>query len=551
MDTIAGMVLMTGGEQANLLSGTIRTSGKDALKKNIAAAVAVSDAIRSTLGPDGLDKMLIRSSGDAFVTNDGVTVLTEAKVEHPAAKMIISSALNQSNMMNDGTTTTVLLIAELLQNAWELVVKGIHPATITEGYNIAMNNTISHLEDIPREIKSTEEIVAIINTSLSGKGENSMKEHISKLAIQSIEGVTKTNNEKIVFDPTLSKIIKDKGGSITDSWLMNGLVVAKQAVHPNMKTDIVDGKILLIDGGIEHKEMSISASIKITTAGMIEEFKNQEIEKIKLEISDIAKLGVNMVVCKEGICDEGIRELEKLGIVAYRRVEKNDLVLLAKATGATIANNTKTCTEQNIGEFKRSRQEKWGEVHHWIVEGSTNKGITLIIKGSSTQIMDIAEGAFNDAIRIACNLKGKKKMLPGGGGSYISASRNLKSLKIDNIGREQLALDAFAATLEKVPMVLAQNSGLNGLDEMLNLISSQSNLSLEESGKASWLGLDLTSKTVGNTLETGVLDSSAVVIQSIKSSTEIAIAILRIDDVLWARQDPSVPDDIQQSLDND
>jgi chaperonin GroEL (HSP60 family) len=318
-----------------------------------------------------------------------------------------------------------------------------------------------------------------------------------------------------------------------------------------MKTNMVNGKILLIDGGIEHKEMSISASIKITTPGMIDEFKKQEIDKIKLEVSDIAKLGVNMVVCKDGICDEGVRELEKLGIVAYRRVEKKDLELLAKATGATIANNTKTCTPRNIGTFESSRQEKWGSVHHWIVEGTTKKGITLIIKGSSTQIMDIAEGAFNDAIRIACNLKEKKKMLPGGGGSYTSASRNLKSLKIDNIGREQLALDAFAAALEKVPMVLAQNSGLNGLDEMLNLISSQSNLSQEEPEKASWLGLDLSSKTIGDTLETGILDSSAVVMQSIKSSTEIAIAILRIDDVLWARQDPSIPDDIQQSLDND
>jgi len=550
MDIIAGMVLMVGGEQANLLSDTSRTSGKDALKKNIAAAVAVSDAIRSTLGPDGLDKMLVRSNGDAFVTNEGVTVLTEANVEHPAAKMIISSALNQSNMLNDGTTTTVLLTAELLQNAWELIIKGIHPTTITEGYNIAMNNTISHLEDISKEIESTEDIVAIINTSLSGKGTNSMKEHVSKLAIQSIEGVTKNNNDEIVFDPTLSKVIKDKGGSITDSWLMNGLVVAKQAAHPKMKTDITNGKVLLIDGGIEHKEMAISASIKITTAGMIEEFKKQEIEKIKSEISEIAKLGVNMVVCKEGICEEGIRELDKLGIVAYRRVEKNDLELLAKATGATIANNTKTYTEQNVGKFKTSRQEKWGNVHHWIVEGTTKKGITLIMKGSSTQIMDIAEGAFNDAVKIACNLKEKKKMLPGGGGSYASASRNLKSLKIENIGREQLALDAFAATLEKVPMVLAQNSGLNGLDEMLNLISSQSNLSQKDSENASWLGLDLSSKTVANTLETRVLDSSAAVIQSIKSSTEIAIAILRIDDVLWARQDPTIPDEIQQSLEN-
>ena len=541
---------MSGAEQANLLNDTTRTSGKDALKKNIDAAVAVSDAIRSTLGPDGLDKMLIRDNGDAFVTNEGVTVLNEAKVEHPAAKMIISSAINQSNKLSDGTTTTVLLIAELLQNAWELVTKGIHPTTIIEGYKIAMNHTISHLEHISKEVKSKDDILAIINTSLSGKGTSSMKNSIANLAMISMDGVTKTNEEGVTFDPTLLKIIKDKGGTITDSWTMNGIVIPKQAVHPNMNTDIVDGAILLIDGGIEHKDLSINASLKITSAGMIEEFKKQEVNRIKSEISEIAKLGINVLVCKDGISDEGIRELEKLGIAAYRRVEKNDLELLAKATGATISNNPQTCSKQHVGNFKRSREEKWGNVHHWIIDGVSNKGMTLILKGSSSQIMDVAEGAFNDAIRLACNLERNKKMLPGGGGSYISAARNIKSLKINELGREQLALDAFAATLETVPMALAQNSGLNGLDELLNLISSQSNLNNKDPNKASWLGINLSSKTVENTLESGILDSAAVVLQSIKSSTEAAIAILRIDDVLWARQDPSIPDEVQQSLDN-
>ena len=332
---------------------------------------------------------------------------------------------------------------------------------------------------------------------------------------------------------------------------MNGIVIAKQAVHPKMIPRISNGTILLIDGGIEHKELSINASLKITTTGMIDEFKKQEIEKIKSEVSRIKETGADVVVCKEGICDEGIRELEKEGIVAYRRVEKKDLELLAKSTGATIVSNSNSFNAKHLGKFKQSKEEKWNGVNHWIIEGSSGKGITLILKGSSTQIMDIAERAFNDSIKIACNLEDGKKLLPGGGGSYISCSRFLKSLKIKEIGRKQLAIDAFAATLEVVPMTLARNSGLNGLDETLNLISIQSKSSQKNAEKANWLGLDLTSKTVENTYEKGILDSAAVVIQSIKSSTETAVTILRIDDVLWARQDPSVPDEIQQSLNND
>ena len=542
---------MSGAEQANLLSDTTRTTGKDAIKKNIAAAIAVSDAIRSTLGPDGLDKMLVRSSGDAFVTNEGVTVLTEANVEHPAAKMIISSALNQNNIQNDGTTTMVLLVGELLQNAWELIAKGIHPTTIIEGYKITMNQSIEHLDDISKEIKSENDKISIINTALSGRGTTDVKKHISELAINNAKSVIKMSSNETIFDSTLLKIVKDKNGSAMDTWVLNGLVVAKQAVHPKMDTNVIDGKILLIDGGIEHKELAINASLKITTAGMIEEFKKQEVEKIKSEVEKISKLGINILVCKDGICDEGIRELEKSGIIAYRRVEKRDLELLAKATGATIANSTDTCSKSHIGNFKHSRQEKWGNVNQWIIEGTIEKGITLIAKGSSTQILEIIEEIFTDAIKIACNLESEGRILPGGGGSYTSCSRKLKSLNIQDIGREQLAIDAFAAALEIVPMTLAQNSGMNGLDEMLNLISSQSRLSADDLEKSNWLGLNLATRNIENTLDNGILDSSSVVIQSIKSSTETATTILRIDDVLWARQDPTVPDEIQQSLEND
>jgi len=542
---------MSGAEQANLLSDTTRTTGKDAIKKNIAAAIAVSDAVKSTLGPHGLDKMLVGSSGEASVTNEGVVVLNEANVEHPAAKMIISSALNQNNIHNDGTTTMVLLVGELLQNAWELIAKGIHPTTIIEGYKIAMEKSIEHLEEMSKEIESKEEKVSIISTALSGRGTINIKKHILELAINNTKNVLKTNSNKSEFDPTLLKVVKDKNGSAVESWILNGLVIAKQSVHPKLNTNVNKGKILLIDGGIEHKELSINASLKITSAGMIEEFKKQEVEKIKQEVEKISKLGVDILVCKEGICDEGIRELVNSGIIAYRRVEKRDLEILAKATGATIAKNANTCNKNHIGKFEQSREEKWGNVNQWIIEGVINKGITLIAKGSSTQMLDVVEEIFTDAIKISCGLESEGKILPGGGGSYTSCSRKLKLLDIQGIGREQLAIDAFAAALEIVPMTLAQNSGMNGLDEMLNLISSQSRLSNDDPERSNWLGINLNSKNVENTLENGILDSSSVIIQTIKSSTETATTILRIDDVLWARQDPTVPDEIQQSLDND
>ena len=522
-------------EHESLLSDTERTHGRTALRNNVAAASALADAVRSTLGPKGLDKMLVDGGGgETIVTNDGVTVLENAEVEHPTAKMLISQSSAQDRQSGDGTTTTVILTAELLQNALELVDIGVHPGLIELGYRIASKEAMNELSNISKEA-SDEDSLKSVMTSLSGKSDEGVREHLSKLAIQASKALSHGVEGGMDADPSLVKKILDKGRPSIESELVSGLVLAKDRLHSEMKMYPEGGKILILDGGISRRKPEIDINLKVTDTGMIAELNAQELADIEKRVSAIAATGCNLLCARDGVDDDARGMLLKEGITCYRRIEKPELELLARTTGSTIVHDAALARVDDLGEFTSLTSEKWGGVTHMKIVGSLKGGMTLIVRGTGKTRMDEVARGFDDAMGVACGLVRDPRVLPGGGATQMALARFLRKFAPTVPGREQLAIDAFAGALESIPRILAENAGLSPLDEVLRLNAAQ-----ESNG--SWIGLNMLNGKTEAMDDSGIIEPFSVTKNAITGAMEAAVSVLRIDDVLWANQDPSIPD---------
>ena len=515
-------------EQDKVLADTERVVGRQALRNNVAAAVALADAVRSTLGPKGLDKLLVGTDGSTLVTNDGVTVLETAKVEHPTAKMLISTSRAQDDEVRDGTTSTVILTAELLVNALELVDRGVHPTIICSGYRMSGPVIDQALSEISREADETASL-ASVKTSLAGKGDVGMQNILSKLAHDAAQATGSG-------DPEHVRIITERSGSIKDSELVPGIVLVKSRLHREMKMRNQSGRILILDGGMEHRKPEIEASLKITNLGAIDEFHARARAELQSKIDALKAADIDCLVVRDGIEEEAHAMLSAAGILAYRRVERPEIEHLCRATGARPVYNFEELQEDDIGRFESIREKKWQGVEHTIIEGSQSKGVTVLIRGSTQMRLDEAERAFDDALGVACQLVREPQLLPGGGATQIALARRLRRHAETIPGREQMAIEGFAAALESIPRILAENAGLDPIDELLRITAAQTE------NDSDWQGLDVNTGQASDMSEAAVTEPLTVTRHAIAGATEAAISVLRIDDVLWAKQDAQEPD---------
>ena len=529
---LIGMAHMVESDHDVALEDTDRIHGRTALVNNVKAASSLAGAIRSTLGPKGLDKMLVDGDGAALVTNDGVTVLEKANVEHPTARLLIDASSSQDRAARDGTTTTVLLVAEMLQNALELVRMGVHPSIIVNGYSIALEESIKETEKVSR-VSDDEQKSQVVRTSLQGKGDSSMCGLIASLAVEAADGLVDLEGgddlERMVV-----KRLQIREGSVMDSSLVAGLMVLKSRVDSTSPENSDGGVVAIIDGGLEHAKLETEASIEVSSLGIMQEFHERSRENMQKQVAHLSSLGVDLLVVRGGISDEAITQLTKAGIVAYRRFERSDMDLLSRITGARPARSVSSLGDDDLGAYSKRSEERVADVKHTLIEGDGG-GMTLVVRGSSPAVREEAIRIFDDAIGVAHRLNSRPGVLPGGGAIQSHLARHLRSFSQTQSGREQLAIEAYASALESIPRILAENAGRDPVEVILSLSADQ-----RESG--AWIGFDLQSGKNCDMGEMGVLDTEFVVKHALSGATEAAIGVLRIDDVLWARTDPSTPD---------
>ena len=529
---LIGRVQMVESDHDVALEDTDRIHGRTALVNNVKAASSLAGAIRSTLGPKGLDKMLVDGDGSALVTNDGVTVLERANVEHPTARLLIDASSSQDRAARDGTTTTVLLVAEMLQNSLELVRMGVHPSIIVNGYSIALEESIKEAEKVSRE-SDEEQKSQVVRTSLQGKGDSSVCGLIASLAVEAADGLVDLEGgddlERMVV-----KRLQIREGNVMDSSLVNGLILLKSRVDETSPENSDGGVVAIIDGGLEHAKLETDASIEVSSLGIMQEFHERSRENMQKQVMHLSSLGVDLLVVRDGIADEAIAQLTKAGIVAYRRFERSDMDLLSRITGARPARSVSTLGDEDLGTYSKREEERISDVKHTLIEGDGG-GMTLAVRGSSPAVREEAIRIFDDAIGVAHRLNSRPGVLPGGGAIQSHLARHLRSFSQTQSGREQLAIEAYASALESIPRILAENAGRDPVEVILSLSADQ-----RESG--AWIGFDLQSGKNCDMGEMGILDTEFVVKHALSGATEAAIGVLRIDDVLWARTDPSTPD---------
>ena len=513
-----------------LKEGTQRTRGRPAQHNNILAAKIIAEMVKSTLGPKGMDKMLVDSLGDVVVTNDGATILKKIDVEHPAAKMIVEVAKAQDETVGDGTTTAVILAGELLKKAEELMEQKIHPSTIISGYRKALDVAYKALQDITLSIdlKDKETLKKVVKTALSSKSLGYALDHIANLAIEAVLSVIKERDGKLVADKDDIQIVKKVGKSLMESELIKGIVIDKEVVHPAMPKRVENAKIALLDTPLEIEKTEFSAEIRIRDPSKIKAFLDEETNILKEMVDKIVSVGANVVVCQKGIDDAAQFFLAKAGVLAVRRVKRSDMEKLAKATGGRIVTNIESLTEKDLGRAGLVEERKIGEDRLVFVEQCENPGaVSILIRAGLERQMDEAERSLNDAIMNLINLVENNKIVPGGGATEIEIAKAIRKEMGKLTGKEQLAFLAFADAVEIIPRTLAENAGLEPVEIMAALRHAH-----ENDGKS--YGINLFTGKVDDMLKLGVLEPLRVKENALKSSLEAAAMILRIDDVIAA-----------------
>ncbi|WP_292370486.1 thermosome subunit alpha [Methanoregula sp. UBA64] len=521
-----------GGQPILILKeGTNRTRGRDAQGMNITAAMAVASAVRTTLGPKGMDKMLVDTIGDVVITNDGVTILKEMDIEHPAAKMMVEVAKTQDDEVGDGTTTAVVIGGELLKKAEALLEQDVHPTIIAAGYRQAAEKAQEFLKDIAFDVKATDKAMLkkIAETAMTGKSAEASKDKLCDLVVKAVTMVAESDG---TVDTDFIKVEKKTGGSIDDSEIVEGVLVDKERVHPAMPKKVTGAKILLLNAAVEFKKTEVDAEINITHPDQLQAFLDEEERMVKGIVDKIQKSGANVLFCQKGIDDIAQHYLAKAGIFAVRRVKKSDMEKLARATGGSLVSSIDAISKEELGKAGLVEERKVsGEEMTFVEQCKNPKAVSIIVRGGTEHVVDELERAINDALRVVAVVVEDKKVVAGGGAPETELSLRLREYAASVGGRSQLAIEAFASALEIIPRTLAENAGLDPIDMLVEIRAAH------EKGKKTY-GLNVYEGKVIDMKAAGVVEPLRVKTQAISSAAEAAIMILRIDDVIASSKSP-------------
>jgi len=513
-----------------LKEGTQRTRGRSAQSNNIAAAKAVADSVRSTLGPKGMDKMLVDSMGDVVITNDGATILKEMDIEHPAAKMIIEVAKTQEQHCYDGTTSAVVLSGELLKRSEDLIEQNVHPTVICEGFRLAAEKAISLLESHGISTEGNDEVLLeVAKTSLTGKSAGAVKAFMADICVRAVNAVGVIDEGERIVDLSDIKVEKRQGGSIKDSSLIDGILLDKERVHAGMPRSINDAKIALVNSAIEVKKTEVDAKIQITDPNQLASFLAEEENYIRSLVEKITASGANVLVCQKGIDELAQHYLSKAGVFAIRRAKKSDMEALSKATGGRIVTNMDDLSGEDLGQAARVEERKIGESDMTFITGCPEaKSVSVLLRGGTEHVVDEIRRAFDDAVGVVSVAWEDGAVLTGGGSVLAALSRDLRTYAETIGGREQMAIEAFASALEIIPRTLAENAGLDPVTTIIALRKAHAD-------GDSHSGINVYEGGVVDMQAANVLEPVRVVEQAIQSATETAIMILRIDDVISSK----------------
>jgi len=511
-----------------LPENTKRTTGRDAQRMNIMAAKLVAETVRTTLGPKGMDKMIVDTVGDITVTNDGVTILEEMSIEHPSAKMIVEVAKTQEDEVGDGTTTAVVLAGELLKKAESLLDQEIHPTVIAKGYRLAGEKAREILNRIAEDVRveDTALLKKIAITAMTGKGAESSKELLADLVVKAVKRIITETKDGLVMDKDDIKIEKKVGGGVEDSKLIEGIVLDKERIHSSMPRKVENARIALIDSAIEVKNTEIDAKISITDPEKMQAFLDMEENMLRKMVDKVVASGANVVFCQKGIDDTAQHFLAKKGIFACRRISKTDMEKLSKATGANIVTDLNDLSPKDLGRAGIVEEVRVGDESMTYVMNCKNpKAVTLLVRGSTEHVVDEVKRAVEDAIGDTIAALRNNKAVGGAGASEIELSRNLLKYAESLSGREQLAVKAFAEAMEIIPRTLAENAGLDPIDVLTELRAAHDK-------KQKWAGINVFTGKVIDAWKQGVIEPLKIKTQAVSSAAEVAVMILRIDDVI-------------------
>jgi len=520
-----------------LRDGATETKGREAQKNNIAACKIIAEIVKSSLGPRGMDKMLVDSLGDVTITNDGATILKEIDVQHPAAKMLVEISKTTDNEVGDGTTSVVILAGALLENAESLINQNVHPIIIVDGYRKAAKKAKQYLEEIADVVTANDKSILqkIAKTSMQTKLVRKDSSHLAELVVKAVTAVSEQEGEKFVVDIDDIKVEKKAGGSIEDCKIIEGIVLDKEIVHGGMPKKINDAKIALINSALEISKTETDAKINISNPQQMKAFLDEENRMLKNMVDKVIASGATVVLCQKGIDDMAQHYLAKAGILAVRRVKESDLTKLSKATGARIISNLDDLFEKDLGtaglvEERKIEEDRWV----FIEECKHPKSVTLLLRAGSQRVVDEVERSVHDAIMVVRDVMELPSIVAGGGAPETYTASKIRSWSKSLEGREQLAAEKFADALETIPLTLSENAGMDPIDTLATLRSKQSK-------GEKWTGIDVMKGHVGNMKSSDIIEPLAVKNQIISAAAEVACMILRIDDVIATTKSAGPP----------
>jgi len=518
-----------------LKESALQQKGRDAQKNNIAAAKLVAELVKTSLGPRGLDKMLVDSLGDVTITNDGATILKEIDTQHPAAKMMVEISKTIDTEVGDGTTSSVVFAGALLEKAEKLLEKDVHSTIIIDGYQAASEKALELLAKLAKTVKpdDRESLIKIAKTSMQSKLVSEDSAPLSKLVVDAILKIVEKDGDKHSVDLDNLKVEKKAGGSIDDTSLINGIVLDKEIVHSGMPTKAEKAKIALVNAALEVEKTEMSAEIRISDPTQMQQFLEEENKMLKSMVDKIHNIGANVLICQKGIDDISQHYLSKHGILAVRRVKESDMTKLAKATGGRISTNLDDISASDLGSAEIVQQKKV-ESDKWVfIEGCKNpRSVTVLIRGGSQRVVDEVDRSIHDALMVVKDVVEKPSIVAGGGSPEAYLAAELNEWSSSSEGREQLAIKQYAEAFESIPLTIAENAGMDPIDTIITLRANQSN------GKQT-VGINAKESKIGDMFRLDIVEPLVVKEQIIKSATEAACMILRIDDVIAVSGGPS------------
>ena len=531
------MSYLTGQPIIILKEGASRTRGKEAKRSNITAAKIIAEVVKSTLGPRGMDKMLVDSLGDVTITNDGATILDEIDVQNPAAKMMVEIAKTQDDEVGDGTTTAVVLAGELLKNAEELIDNNIHVTTIISGYKKAADQTMIILDEISKPVDLDDKVTLkkAAMTALHSKNIGGAREHFAEIAVDSMKQVTEQRGERLMADVDNVQLVKKIGKSVLDTQLIKGIIIDKEIVHPGMPKSIKSPQIALLNVALEVEKTEFSAEIRISDPDQMQAFLDEETNILKEMVDKVKSSGANVLLCQKGIDDVAQHFLAKEEIAAIRRVSEKDIEKLSKATGGKIVTNIDDLKSEYLGKADLFEERKISDNKMTFIEGCKNpKAVAIIIRGGTERIVSEAERSIHDALCVVRDVIREPRIVAGGGAPELEVASKLRRFAEKLTGKEQLAVICYAEALEVIPMTLAENGGLDPIDILVELRA------MHEKGEK-WAGVDVNKEKAMDMTKSNVYEPLAVKSQVVKSASEAASMILRIDDVISASKPKDTP----------